>query len=309
MSSRGPRYSGGAALLSLRFHQLAPKHARHWGGDPTIMDAYVGPFHGRGQALYLNLGRRQRKTLTNGFTAIVDRPVERNTLQACQWKGKHFMRQRLKWRKPGERLPGRDCALRVHCGEQQVYVKSVQMGMAYGFRGGVFEKFYVDRHTILEYVDEYGTVHQVPIRRGKDTSELIRDCVKIRGIHVQARKVSQFAKKIVRPPAIVYVDDEDQATAAFALMKLASPTGSSRSASPTGSSRSASPAGSSRSASPALTNGSETADSETTSRCETCVSEEPRFMIPTNDHPLPWGGKLVLCYPETGLPVLTRCKN
>eukprot|EP00945_MAST-04E_sp_MAST-4E-sp1_P005742 g5742.t1 len=157
------------------------------------MDAYVGPFHGKGQSLYLNLGRRQRKTLTNGFTAIVDRPVERNTLQACQWKGKHFMRQRLKWRKPGERLQGRECALRVKCGDRQVGVKSVQMGMAYGFRGGVFEKFYVDRHTVVEYVDEYGIVHQVPIRRGRDTSELMGDCVKIRAIHVQAKRVSEYA--------------------------------------------------------------------------------------------------------------------
>ena len=193
MSEAAPRYSGAAALLSLRFHQLAPRHVRHWGGDPTIMDAYVGPFHGKGQALYLNLGRRQRKTLTNGFTAVVDRPVERDTLQACQWKGKHFMRQRLKWRKPGERLQGRECALRVKCGDRQVGVKSVQMGMAYGFRGGVFEKFYVDRHTVVEYVDEYGIVHQVPIRRGRDTSELMGDCVKIRAIHVQAKRVSEYA--------------------------------------------------------------------------------------------------------------------
>lgn len=192
MSEAAPRYSGAAALLSLRFHQLAPRHVDHWGGDPTIMDAYVGPFHGKGQALYLNLGRRRRKTLTNGFTAVVDRPLERDTLQACQWKGKHFMRQRLKWRKPGERLQGRQCALRVESGERQVHVKSVQMGMAYGFRRGVFEKFYVDRHTVVEYVDENGKVNQVPIRRGRDTSELIRDCVKIRAIHVQAKRVSEY---------------------------------------------------------------------------------------------------------------------
>ena len=173
MSEAAARYSGAAALLSLRFQQLARKHQKIWGSDRTILDAYVDGFHGKGQALYLNLGRQQRKTLTNGFTAVVDRHVERDTFQACQWKGKHFMRQRLKWRKPGERLQGRECALKVKCGERQVDVKSVQMGMAYGFRGGVFEKFYVDRHTVVEYVDKYGIVNQVPIRRGRDTSELI----------------------------------------------------------------------------------------------------------------------------------------
>ena len=189
-----PRYKSPPTLVSILFHELSPKHLKVWKGDPTIMEAYLDRFHNKGLALYLNLGLRKRKTLKKGFTVVTDQLVKTEEVQAGQWKNKHLARKRMKWRYPGNYLQGRECKLKVECNKNNFTVKSVQMGMAYRIKKDNFRSFFINNKTVVNYVDKDGNIHQVPIRKSKNSSELFdqKDAKKIMAIHIQAKKVSKY---------------------------------------------------------------------------------------------------------------------
>lgn len=195
-------YHNKASLNRILFHSLSKKHKIKWGKEPTITDAFIDTFHGQGHVLVVNLGPNKRVSLKEGFTVHVSHPVNDNPIHAVLWKKKNGKRERLKWIKNGEQIPGRvNTKMKVEItGKHSICVKPSLTGVMYGFKNdeeyGPFSRgIYITTNSVLEFIGTNGTVYSVPIRKNKRSSETVNKSIKVLGITIQSSNISKYKRQ------------------------------------------------------------------------------------------------------------------
>jgi hypothetical protein len=185
-------------IEKLHFFKLIDKHVKRWRGDPTIVDSYINKFHGFGKVLVVNVGPKRRITLKKGFKININQYVDKNNLRVIQWKDKNGRFSRLRWVMPSKYINGSK-KLKVESNNNSLTVTSSRTGLLYALKKNEFKRgIYITNTSFIEFVDPYGILHNIQIRKKKNSKDPVDKQVKVIGIHIKTENVSKFSKYNVK---------------------------------------------------------------------------------------------------------------